>query len=178
MHAQTFLQIRGTAEQILDTCTATCVPTQKKQLLRKSNAKAILHAPLKWQYQHCIRQTGRCVSPEIVMLYWYAGEQVHVLSSLTCLTEVNTKGCYRVGDQGLSHLAALHHLRRLNLQGCWQITALGLAHLTGMLPGLRVQGLQSIVIVVVVVIVIVIGFTICNIIIVTVMANNTEHVQW
>jgi hypothetical protein len=137
MHAQTFLQIRGTAEQILDTCTATCVPTQKKQLLRKSNAKAILHAPLKWQYQHCIRQTGRCVSPEIVMLYWYAGEQVHVLSSLTCLTEVNMKGCYRVGDQGLSHLAALHHLRRLNLQGCWQITALGLAHLTGMLHGLH-----------------------------------------
>ena len=54
-----------------------------------------------------------------------------MLSGLTGLTELNMKGCYRVGDQGLSHLAALPYLHKLNLHGCWQITAAGLAYLSG-----------------------------------------------
>lgn len=58
---------------------------------------------------------------------------MHLLSGLTGLTELNMKGCYRVGDQGLSQLAALNHLHKLNLHGCWQITAAGLAHITGLL---------------------------------------------
>lgn len=61
------------------------------------------------------------------------GEQLHVLSGLTLLTELNMKGCYRVADQGLACVASLAHLHRLNLQGCWQITASGLAHLSGTL---------------------------------------------
>ena len=62
-----------------------------------------------------------------------AGEQLHVLSGLTLLTDLNMKGCYRVADQGLACGASLAQLHRLNLQGCWQITASGLAHLSGML---------------------------------------------
>ncbi len=45
-HARTDIPAdQGTAEQILDTCTANCVPTQKEQLLHESGAKAILGAP-------------------------------------------------------------------------------------------------------------------------------------
>lgn len=45
-HARTEISAdQGTAEQILDTCTANCVQMQNKQLLRGSGAKAILRAP-------------------------------------------------------------------------------------------------------------------------------------
>lgn len=63
-----------------------------------------------------------------------AGEQLHVLSGLSVLRDLNMKGCYRVADQGLSGVGSLTHLQRLNLQGCWQITASGLATLSGSLP--------------------------------------------
>ena len=74
----------------------------------------------------------RSQPPDAIIVWCTAGEQAQLLSSLTCLTQLNMKGCYRVGDQGLSQLAALHHLHSLNLHGCWQITAAGLAHITGL----------------------------------------------
>lgn len=44
-HAQTsILADQGTAEQIIASCTANCVPMQKKQLLHEFSAKTILHA--------------------------------------------------------------------------------------------------------------------------------------
>ena len=53
-----------------------------------------------------------------------------VLSSLTCLTELNLWGCYGLNDTGVSGIGVLKTLRVLKLNECWQLSNAGLQSLS------------------------------------------------
>ena len=68
------------------------------------------------------------------MSIFFTGTGLGVLSRCRKLQELHLRGCYKVGDAGISAVGRLTSLTLLNLQECWQITAAGVSGLSGTDP--------------------------------------------